>query len=202
MMTNFDRRLKRVFDFSLSLIGLFLSSILIFISWIVSSIDTSSNGLFTQQRIGEGGRPFTIFKIKTMVKVVGVDVTITSSGDVRITKIGAFFRRTKIDELPQLWNVLLGQMSFVGPRPDIVGYADKLVGDDRAILAVRPGITGPAQIAYRDEEELLADQSDSVSYNDDIIWPDKVRINREYVENYSFFKDLYYIWTTILGGYA
>ena len=201
-MTNFDRRLKRVFDFSLSLLGLFLSSILIFISWIVSSIDTSSNGLFTQQRIGEGGRPFTIFKIKTMVKVVGVDVTITSSGDVRITKIGAFFRRTKIDELPQLWNVLLGQMSFVGPRPDIVGYADKLVGDDRAILAVRPGITGPAQIAYRDEEELLADQSDSVSYNDDIIWPDKVRINREYVENYSFFKDLYYIWTTILGGYA
>ena len=135
-----------------------------------------------------------------MIVMAGNDTTITSSNDVRITKSGAFFRKTKIDELPQLWNVLIGQMSFVGPRPDVPGYADRLQGKDRRVLSVRPGITGPAQLAYRDEEDILADQNDPVKYNDEVIWPDKVKINLDYVKNYSFFKDLYYIWKTIIGG--
>jgi len=110
------------------------------------------------------------------------------------------FRKTKLDELPQLIHVLLGQMSFVGPRPDVPGYADKLEGDDRIVLTVRPGITGPATLKYRDEESLLAAQEDPEPYNNEILWPDKVRLNREYVENWSFWRDLYYIGRTVLGG--
>jgi lipopolysaccharide/colanic/teichoic acid biosynthesis glycosyltransferase len=199
-MSSFERFIKRFFDFTLSLVGLVFSSPLIFISWIVSSIETLSNGLFFQKRIGKYGKLFNIVKIKTMKPVVGVEMTITSSDDVRITKSGAFFRRTKIDELPQLWNVFIGQMSFVGPRPDVPGYADKLQGKNRIILSMRPGITGPAQLAYKDEERILANQNNAIEYNDEVIWPDKVKINREYVENYSFFKDIYYIWKTIVGG--
>jgi lipopolysaccharide/colanic/teichoic acid biosynthesis glycosyltransferase len=135
-----------------------------------------------------------------MKVVVGVEMTVTSSDDVRITTIGGFFRRVKIDELPQLWNVLIGQMSFVGPRPDVAGYADKLKGEDRIILSVKPGITGPAQLAYRDEEKILSNQNNHIKYNDEVIWPDKIKINRMYVENYSFFKDLYYIGKTVVGG--
>ena len=126
--------------------------------------------------------------------------TVTISGDSRITVSGAFFRKWKIDELPQLVNILLGQMSFVGPRPDVPGYADRLQGEDRIILSIRPGITGPAQLAYKNEEEILANQDNAVKYNDEIIWPDKVRINREYIEDYSLFRDFYYIWKTIVGG--
>ena len=132
--------------------------------------------------------------------VKGVETTVTSSNDARITTTGAFFRKTKIDELPQLWNVLVGEMSFVGPRPDVPGYADRLQGEDRIVLSIRPGITGPAQLAYKNEEEILANQDDAVKYNDEIIWPDKVRINREYIEDYSLVKDFYYIWKTIVGG--
>ena len=135
-----------------------------------------------------------------MRKVPNFNTTVTSSNDIRITKIGAFFRKTKIDELPQLWNVLLGNMSFVGPRPDVPGYADKLKDEDKIVLSVRPGITGPAQLAYKDEEQILAKQEDPKKYNDEVIWPDKVKINRNYVINYSFFKDIYYIWKTIVGG--
>ena len=135
-----------------------------------------------------------------MKENVSIDTNITSSNGMRITNSGAFYRNAKIDELPQLWNVLIGQMSFVGPRPDVLGYADRLQGEDRIILSLRPGITGPAQLAYKNEEEVLANQNDPVKYNDEIIWPDKVRINREYIGNYSFFKDFYYIWKTIVGG--
>ena len=126
--------------------------------------------------------------------------TVTISGDSRITVSGTFFRKWKIDELPQLVNILLGQMSFVGPRPDVPGYANKLQGDDRIVLSVRPGITGPAQLTYRNEEDILSDQIDVVRYNDEVIWPDKVKINKDYVKNYSFLKDIYYIWKTIVGG--
>ena len=107
---------------------------------------------------------------------------------------------TKIDELPQLWNVFIGQMSIVGPRPDVPGYADRLLGDDQIILSVKPGITGPAQLIFRNEEEVLANKSCPAEYNDEVIWPEKVKINRNYVEGYLFFKDLYYIWKTIVGG--
>ena len=189
---------KRSFDFILSAIGLVLSSWLIFIAWIIASIDTKSNGFFLQKRVGKDGKLFTVIKIKTMRPLTGVDTTITKDGDPRITKWGRFFRKTKVDELPQLINVLLGQMSFVGPRPDVPGYADKLKGNDRRVLSIRPGITGPATLAYRNEEEILAAQDDPQKYNDEVIYPDKVRINLEYIDNWSLKKDIYYIYKTIV----
>jgi len=172
--------IKRVFDLVFSIIGLIVFSPVIFIVWLTASVEFRSNGFFVQQRVGRNGQLFSLWKIKTMRKSEAIELSITSSDDVRITKSGKFFRDRKIDELPQLWNVLVGQMSFVGPRPDVPGYADKLEGSDRAILSARPGITGPAQIAYKNEEEILAKQSDPVKYNDEVIWPDKVRINKEY----------------------
>ena len=189
-----------MFDIFFSLFLLLISVWLILIAWIIACIEVKENGLFIQQRVGMNGKLFNIFKIKTMKAVIGIDSTITSAKDIRITRIGAFFRKTKIDELPQLWNVLIGQMSFVGPRPDVPGYADRLQGKDRMVLSIRPGITGPAQLAYKDEEDILATQNDPVKYNDEIIWPDKVRINLEYIEDYSLFRDFYYIWKTIVGG--
>jgi lipopolysaccharide/colanic/teichoic acid biosynthesis glycosyltransferase len=125
--------------------------------------------------------------------------TVTTDHDPRITRLGSLFRKTKLDELPQLIHVLFGQMSFVGPRPDVPGYADSLRGEDRIILTVRPGITGPATLKYRAEEALLAGQDDPQKYNDEVLWPDKVRLNREYVENWSFLGDLRYIWETVFG---
>jgi len=199
-MTKTNKIFKGVFDLFGAIIGLLIAFPIIALAWVIASIDTKSNGFFIQQRVGKGGLFFNAIKIRSMRVVVGINTTITSSEDVRITKIGAFFRKTKIDELPQLWNVLVGEMSFVGPRPDVPGYADRLQGEDRIVLSIRPGITGPAQLAYKNEEEVLANQDDAVKYNDEIIWPDKVRINREYIEDYSFFKDFYYIWKTIVGG--
>jgi len=192
--------IKRLFDVVGSVFGLSVVLFIIFIAWIIAAIETQSNGFFVQQRVGKDSKLFNVIKIKTMKIVKGVETTVTSSNDARITTTGAFFRKTKIDELPQLWNVLVGEMSFVGPRPDVPGYADRLQGEDRIVLSVRPGITGPAQLAYKNEEEVLANQDDAVKYNDEIIWPNKVRINREYIEDYSFFKDFYYIWKTIVGG--
>ena len=164
------------------------------------SCSVRTNGFFIQSRVGRSGKLFNIVKIKTMKNVIGINSSITTLDDVRISISGVFFRKTKIDELPQLWNVLIGQMSFVGPRPDVPGYADRLKGKDRIILSVRPGITGPAQLAYKNEEEILAKQDDIIKYNNEVIWPDKVAINMKYIENYSFFKDIYYIWKTVVGG--
>ena len=195
-----DALLKRTFDIVFSFSGIIATFPIIFLSWLVAAIETRSNGFFIQCRVGTHGKLFNIVKIKTMKEGVSIDTNITCSNDMRITNIGVFYRNTKIDELPQLWNVLIGQMSLVGPRPDVPGYADRLQGKDRVILSVRPGITGPAQLAYRGEEDILVFKNDPVKYNDEVIWPDKVRINREYIEDYSFFKDIYYIWKTIVGG--
>ena len=192
--------IKRLFDVVGSVFGLSVVLFIIFIAWIIAAIETQSNGFFVQQRVGKDSKLFNVIKIKTMKIIKGVETTVTSSNDARITTTGAFFRKTKIDELPQLWNVLVGEMSFVGPRPDVPGYADRLQGEDRIVLSIRPGITGPAQLTYRGEEDILAAQNDPVKYNDEVIWPDKVKINLDYVKNYSFFKDLYYIWKTIIGG--
>lgn len=190
---------KRVFDVVLSLFGLALTWWVIFIAWLVATFETKSNGLFVQKRVGKDGKLFNVYKIKTMKKVDGIDTTITSANDVRITKSGAFFRKTKIDELPQLFNVLFGTMSFVGPRPDVSGYADKLEGEDKIILSVRPGITGPASLKYKDEEEILSKQQNPKKYNDEVIWPDKVKINKHYIKNWSLKKDIEYILKTITG---
>ena len=193
------RSIKNLFDFILAFIGLFFTLWIIIIAWIVSSIETKSNGFFIQRRVGKDGVLFNVIKIKTMKKVQGVNTTVTASDDVRITKSGKFFRDTKIDELPQLLNVLIGDMSFVGPRPDVEGYADKLEGDDRVVLSIRPGITGPATIKYKNEEEILSKEKNPQEYNDTIIWPDKVKINKEYIKDWSLKKDIEYIMKTIKG---
>jgi len=191
--------LKRIFDFILSFFGLLFSWWIILIAYFIASFETKSNGLFIQKRVGRNGVLFKVFKIKTMKKVEGLDTTITSSNDVRITKSGKFFRDTKIDELPQLWNVLIGDMSFVGPRPDVEGYADKLEGEDIIVLSTRPGITGPASLKYKNEEEILSKQKNQKEYNDTVIWPDKVKINKEYIKNWSLKKDIEYIIKTVTG---
>ena len=191
---------KRAFDIVFSLFSLILLSPIIVIAFIVSSIEVNSNGFFLQERVGKGGAVFKIIKIKTMKDASNNQSSVAIMSSVRITKIGVFFRRMKIDELPQLWNVLIGEMSFVGPRPDVPGYADKLKGKDKKILSVRPGITGPAQLYYKNEEEVLKKLKDPIKHNNEIIWPDKVKINLLYIENCSFFTDVYYIWKTLVGG--
>ncbi len=155
--------------------------------------------IFRQQRVGRDGRLFTMYKFRTMDNGNGGG-SVTVRGESRITPLGAKLRRTKLDELPGLWNVLKGDMSLVGPRPDVPGYADRLSGGDRVILSVRPGITGPATLKYRNEEELLAAQPDPVAYNDAVIWPDKVRMNREYAEKHPFTGDIRIIFKTIFGN--
>ena len=188
---------KRAFDLFFSSLGLLVTWWLILAAWLVASFDTRSNGIFIQKRVGRNGKVFRVVKIKTMSLVAGIDTTVTLRGDPRITHLGSFFRRTKIDELPQLLNVLLGDMSFVGPRPDVPGFADRLQGEARAMLSLRPGITGPATLKYRNEEEVLSQQDDPESYNLHVIWPDKVNINLEYIRNWSLRRDIRYILETV-----
>jgi len=190
---------KRTFDVVVSLVGIVLTWWIMFAAWVVASLETRSNGLFMQKRIGWNGKPFKVFKIKTMKPIQGMKSTVTTANDSRITKSGVFFRKTKIDELPQLFNVLFGQMSFVGPRPDVPGFADRLDGEDRIILSVRPGITGPASLKYKNEEEILAKQQDPERYNREVIWPDKVRINKVYIREWSLQKDIGYLIRTVMG---
>jgi lipopolysaccharide/colanic/teichoic acid biosynthesis glycosyltransferase len=188
---------KNIFDYFLSfLLLVFLSPILVLLI-VFSSFSTRKFGIFSQERIGKNGKVFRIYKIRSMYVQSG-DV-ITASNDPRITKFGHFVRMTKLDELPQLINILMGDMSFVGPRPDVKGYADKLEGKDKIILSVKPGITGPATLYYRNEEELLAKQENKDKYNDEVIWPNKVKINREYLENWSSSKDFDILLKTLFG---
>jgi lipopolysaccharide/colanic/teichoic acid biosynthesis glycosyltransferase len=193
------RGLKRTFDLGLAVVGLALTWWLMLLAYAAACIDTRQGGLFTQQRVGRHGRLFTILKIRTMRHDPACARTVTVAGDPRVTRLGAVLRRTKIDELPQLVNILLGQMSFVGPRPDVPGYADRLQGDDRIILAVRPGITGPATLKYRNEERLLAADPDPLKLHDEVIYRDKVRLNGAYVREYTFRKDIQYILQTLMG---
>mgnify|MGYP000518916982 CR=1 FL=1 len=188
---------KRAFDLIFAMLGLLVVWWIILLAWMAASIDTRSNGFFIQQRVGRNGKLFWVIKIKTMRPTAEFDTTVTSRGDPRITLLGALFRRTKIDELPQLWNVIVGEMSFVGPRPDVPGFADKLQGKERAMLSIRPGITGPATLKYRNEEDLLAAQDAPEAYNRDVIWPDKVRINVEYIQCWSLVQDMRYILRTV-----
>ena len=178
---------KRLFDLIFSFSGLIVFGLPIFISLLLATVDTKSFGIFAQKRIGLHGKPFKIFKIKTIH-----DKTKTS------TALGHFFRSSKLDELPQLLNILLGDMSFVGPRPDVPGYADKLDSDDAIILNIRPGLTSPSSLKYRKEEQLLKEQAVPLQFNDTVIWPDKVRINKWYVENQTFLLDLKILWYTLL----
>ena len=191
--------LKFIFDRVAALLGLLLIWwLLIVVAILIKAKMPGGPALFRQTRIGRHGKPFTIYKFRTMTVGHGGS-SVSVAGESRITPLGAVLRRYKIDELPELWNVLIGDMSFVGPRPDVPGYADRLLGDDREMLELRPGITGPASLKYRNEEELLAAVDNPQEYNDTVIYPDKVRINRYYLNNYSFVKDIEMIVCTVIG---
>lgn len=190
---------KWLFDRVMSLVGLIvLSPVLLIVAILIRLKMPGGPVLFRQKRVGKDGKLFTMVKFRSMMVDHGGS-SVSVAGESRITPLGAKLRKYKLDELPELWNVLVGDMSFVGPRPDVPGYADKLVGEDRVILKLRPGITGPASLKYRYEEELLAEVDDPQSYNDNVIFPDKVRINKEYYYNWSFWKDVRYILQTVFG---
>ena len=200
--TGLSRRqevLKRAFDIAVSSAVLLLLGGIIIVGAAISAVAHGGSGFFVQRRIGRHGRAFPLVKLTTMRRTHSATTSVTTASDPRITAVGRLLRRTKLDELPQFGNVLVGHMSLVGPRPDVRGFADVLEGDDRIILSVRPGITGPASLAYRDEESLLAAQADPERYNQDVIYPDKVRINRRYVEMYTFQDDLRCLWRTLVG---
>ena len=205
--------LKWIFDRLVALIGLLvLWPVLLVLAIMVKVKMPGGPAIFKQKRVGKGGKLFICHKFRTMtVKHNGSTVSV--AGDSRITPFGAILRHYKLDELPGLWDVLIGNMSFVGPRPDVPGYADKLTGDDRDVLKLRPGITGPATLKYRLEDEMISDyvakrqaegdkrpmQEIATEYNDKVIYPDKVRINCYYYRNYSFWKDIDMIFATVLG---
>lgn len=193
------RFIKYIFDRVMALLGIIvLSPVLLIVAVLIKVRMSDGPMVFSQERVGRHGKLFTIYKFRTMEKVHSGN-SVTVSGEGRITPLGATLRRYKLDELPELWCVLRGDMSFVGPRPDVPGYADQLQGEDRRILELRPGITGPASLKYRREEELLASVENPQEYNDQVIYPDKVRINLYYLKHYSFLKDIQMIICTVLG---
>lgn len=190
---------KWLFDRIMSFVGLIiLCPLLLVVALLIRLKMPGGPVLFRQKRVGKDGKLFTMVKFRSMSVTHGGS-SVSVAGESRITPLGAKLRKYKLDELPELWNVLVGDMSFVGPRPDVPGYADKLVGEDRVILKLRPGITGPASLKYRNEEELLAGVDDPQAYNDTVIFPDKVRINKEYFYHWSFGKDIRYILQTVFG---
>lgn len=190
---------KYLFDRIMAFIGLVVLSPILFVVWILIRIKMPDGpAVFTQKRVGKGGILFTMYKFRSM-SAHHSGSTVSVAGESRITPLGAKLRRYKLDELPELWNVFIGDMSFVGPRPDVPGYADKLEGDDRRVLQLRPGITGPASLKYRDEEVLLAAKANPQEFNDKVIYPDKVRINLYYLDHYSFVADIKMIIATVLG---
>ena len=217
--------LKFLFDRVVALLGLlFLWPVLLVVAMLIKIKMPGGPVFFVQKRVGRGGKLFNCHKFRTMIPVQNNEgyksqkgdknwSTVSVAGDSRITPLGAKLRHYKLDELPGLWDVFLGKMSFVGPRPDVPGYADQLTGDDREVLKLRPGITGPATLKYRLEDEMIAEyveqrraagdnrdmQKIAEEYNDQVIYPDKVRINRYYLHHYSFWMDIKMIFATVLG---
>lgn len=193
-----EYHLKYIFDRVFSFFGLIFSlPILLVVAILIKIKMPGGPVLFKQKRVGKDGRLFTMYKFRSMV-VDHSGSSISVEGEARITPLGKVLRKYKLDELPELWNVLITDMSFVGPRPDVPGYADKLEGEDRVILQLRPGITGPASLKYRNEESILAKVEDPQKYNDEVIFPDKVRINKYYLRHYSFWMDIKMIFATVL----
>lgn len=205
--------LKWIFDRLMALVGLLvLWPVLLVVAILIRVKMPGGPAFFCQKRVGKDGKLFTCHKFRSMtVKHNGSSVSV--AGDSRITPFGAKLRHYKLDELPELWDVLIGNMSFVGPRPDVPGYADLLQGDDRKVLKLRPGITGPATLKYRLEDEMISEyvakkqaegdarpmQEIAIEYNDKVIYPDKVRLNCYYYRHYSFWKDIEMIFATVLG---
>ena len=190
---------KYIFDRFISLLGLlFLWPVLLIVALLIKINMPDGPVIFRQQRVGKDGRLFTMYKFRTMTTHHGGS-SISVAGEARITPLGRVLRKYKLDEIPELWNVLLADMSFVGPRPDVPGYADCLQGENRNILRLRPGITGPASLKYRNEEQLLAQVDNPQKYNDEVIFPDKVRLNLYYLYHWSFLGDLKMILCTVFG---
>ena len=199
LIIQFNPIVKRFFDFTVACLGLLIFSPVLFIVSLVIKLTSVGPVFFCQERVGRYGKIFKLVKFRTMVTNAENKGTgpVTISGDPRITSIGKFLRKWKLDEIPTLWNVLKGDMSFVGPRPDVPGYADKLVGESRRVLEMRPGITGPATLKYSNEEKLFAEVENPKNYNDEVIFPDKVKINLEYMDNWSLWTDIKIIFKTI-----
>lgn len=188
---------KWIFDRVVSFVAIIILLPIYLIIAIILLITNGRPVFFRQERIGQWGEKFIMVKFRTMVGEEENSVSVLDSS--RITKVGKFLRRTKLDELPELWNILIGDMSFVGPRPDVPGYADQLVGDDRVILKLKPGLTGVASLKYRNEDEILSQQSNPQEYNDTVIWPDKVRLNKIYYQKQTLWLDLKIILFTAIG---
>ncbi|PCJ54606.1 MAG: sugar transferase [Planctomycetota bacterium] len=191
-------RCKRCLDIVIASIGLLLLGWLILLAAALAWMSSGGSGFFRQERVGRNGKLFRIVKLRTMRMVNGEQTTATALGDPRITRVGALLRATKLDELPQFWNVFWGEMSVVGPRPDVPGFADRLQGKDRNILQLRPGITGLASLVFRHEEELLAAVDDPDQFNSEIIYPAKVSLNLRYLEDYTLRRDFVYILATFV----
>ena len=189
--------MKRLFDLIASLIGLIVLFPVFIVVSVLVKISSEGPVFFVQKRIGKNGKVFQMIKFRSMAVIQSSDSTISIKGDMRITKTGAFLRKYKLDELPELFSVLRGDMSIVGPRPDVSGYADKLEGENMLILELQPGITGPASLKYANEEGILALQEDPVKYNDEVIYPDKVKLNLDYYYNNNLWIDIKIIFATI-----
>ncbi|MBK9357738.1 MAG: sugar transferase [Bacteroidales bacterium] len=189
---------KRIFDIAASIFGLIVTSPVFLIIAVLIKVKMPGPVFFRQNRVGRHGKIFKMVKFRSM-KVNHGGSTISVKGESRITPLGAKLRKYKLDEFPEFWNILKGDMSFVGPRPDVPGYADKLEGDDRLLLTIRPGLTGAASLKYSSEEELLALQADPVRYNDEVLYPDKVRIDINYIKHWSFWLDIKIILFTLIG---
>lgn len=194
MLTKKQQLLKRFFDvvMSILLLPFLLAPLIILI--IIATLRTKQSGVFIQKRIGKEGKPFSFYKIRSLKGSNHQDINDIA---MRQTNFGKWLRSTKLDELPQLFNVINGTMSWVGPRPDIPGYADQLKGEDQIILSVKPGITGPATIKYKNEDLLLLQQNEPLIYNDTVIWPDKVAINKLYVKHWRLINDIRYLWKSV-----
>lgn len=196
MLTPWQLVTKRIFDISISILALPFVIIPLISLVLIASFSTRKNGLFIQKRIGYLGKEFNLYKIRSLKGEDHTDIVAISQSE---TIFGRWLRITKLDELPQIFNVLKGDMSWVGPRPDVPGYADQLEGGDRIILNVKPGITGPATIKYKNEDALLLKQKNPKKYNDEVIWPDKVKMNKEYVSHWSLQKDIMYLWASVFN---
>lgn len=190
--------MKRLFDMTVAGLGFVVLSPLFLLISLAILVKSGRPVLFSQTRVGRHGHLFSCVKFRTMQRASEAQGTITTATDSRVTPLGRVLRRWKLDELPQLWNVLIGRMSFVGPRPDVPGYADRLQGEVRQVLGLLPGITGPATLLFRDEEQLLALARDPKAFNDDVIYPEKLRLNLDYMKRWSFIRDVGYIIATVI----
>ena len=197
MLSRGNNMVKWFFDRTLSLVLLIVLMPVLLLVAIVILLTSGVPIFYIQERIGQNAKPFKLIKFRTMK---GEEESPVAAAELnRITRVGRWLRRTKIDELPELLNIFVGDMSFVGPRPDVAGYADKLEGDDRRLLTMKPGLTGVASLKYRNEEDLLAAQPNPQEYNDRVIWPDKVRLNLLYMERQSLWLDVKVLICTALG---